>query len=596
MSQPLPGASAAGARRAAPKRKRWGRWVALALGLVVVAGLAAFAWDGWQLKSASAELRTHAAAAKAAVSNRDADALVGEVAAVQESAATFAKATSGPQWWVASWIPWVKNQTVPLQQAGDSVQAIADDALGPLAEMDDLSALTVPAIVDGRIDPNVLEPYKATLASSAAVFATQQQALADVSLEGTISQVREPFIQLRTELGEMGETVQGAHVAAEVLPGMLGADGPRTYLVMVQNNAEPRATGGIPGAVLEVSVDDGHIELKRYVSANQMIDREGIDVPLTPDEENIFGGRMVKFPQATNFTPEYPRTAVLIEGFWKNEFGESVDGVVSVDPVALGYMLEGMEPLTVGKLTITGPTLAQVMLNESYLAYPDPADQDVFFTQASGVLFGVLAQGQTSAIAGTERAIDEHRFMVWSGHEDEQQLLQTTTIAGGFLERADTLGVFVNDGSGSKIGYYIDSAANVVNHMCADGSLGGQTLTVTLTHTFDGSVAELPWYISGGGQYVPEGEFHANVLLYPPNGEGVTKVTANGEAISVAPQTHDGRRLATARIVLVPGETVTLEYQLTANQRGILAPSFQFTPGPKPQVNDLGVDYLGEGC
>ena len=580
----------------APRKRRWGRWIGLAMGLLLLAGVAAFAWDGWQLKAASADLRAHASAAQAAVTNRDADALVTEVGAVQDASAKFVAATTGPHWLVASWIPLLKQQTVPLQQAGASVKAIADDALGPLASMDDLSALQVPAIVDGRIDPNVLEPYKATLATSAAVFTTQQKALADVSLAQTVAAVRQPFLELQTELGQLGNTVQGAHVAAEVLPAMLGADAPRTYLVMVQNNAEPRTTGGIPGAVLEVSVDDGRITLDRYVSAASLAAKGPIPGPLTKDEGTIFGDRMLTYPQDVNFTPEYVRSAVLMGQFWAANYGDTIDGVLSIDPVALGYMLADMTPTDVEGITITGANLSSVMLNESYLTFPDPKDQDAFFALASQQLFAQLIAGGSAAIAGTEQAISEHRFMVWSAHSAEQDLLGTTTVGGAFLGREGTLGLFVNDGSGSKIGYYIQSDAHVVNQMCRDGSLAGQAITLQMTHTFTGDVADLPWYISGGGVYVPAGDFEANVLIYPPAGEGVVAVTADGTPIDVAPQTHDGRKLATARVVLAPGQTVTLKYTLTATQRGVLAPTFQFTPGPQPNVAASTVITEGADC
>ena len=38
---------------------------------------------------------------------------------------------------------------------------------------------------------------------------------------------------------------------------MLGGDGPRNYLLVFQNNAEIRATGGLPGSWAEVHAEDG---------------------------------------------------------------------------------------------------------------------------------------------------------------------------------------------------------------------------------------------------------------------------------------------------------------------------------------------------
>jgi len=594
--EPLTPATPRSARRGAKPARRWGRWVAIAVGIAVVAFVLAFAWDGWQLKSAASDLRAHASGAQAAVSARDADALVTEVAGLQASATEFAAATSGPHWWIAQYIPWLNNQTVPLQQAGESVDAIAAEALGPLAGMDDLGALEVPAIVDRRIDPYVLEPYREVLAASAAVFADEQAALDAVDVTGSVAAVREPFLELRTELAELGEVVQGAHVAAEVLPTMLGADEPRTYLVMVQNNAEPRTTGGIPGAILEVAVDDGRITLEGFETANALIARDKIPGPLTEDEENIFTSRMLMYPQDVNFTPEYPRSAELMTQFWATKYPEKVDGVLSVDPVALGYMLADMPPVDVQGVTITGPTLSDVMLRDSYLTFPDPGDQDVFFAQASQVLFAQLISGGSSAVAGTEQAIEEGRFFAWSATANEQNLLATTPVAGGFLERTDTVGLFLNDGSGSKIGYYIDVAAKVTNHVCTDGSLRGQTVDVTYTHSFDGDVNDLPWYVSGGDVYVPAGEFHANVLLYPAVGTGVTKITLNGQPAQAQPETHDGRAMSTTRVALLPGETAELRYEVTANEAGLLVPGFVATPGPHAQDVEIAVDIVKEGC
>lgn len=584
------------AAHAAKPARRWGRWVALGVAFAVVALVALFAWDFWQLKESSGELKSHAAAAQQAIANRDADALVAEVDGVQAASKQFARATSGPHWWLADHLPWISNQTVPLHTAGQAVLAISEGALGPLSQLDDLSALEAPKIENGHIDPNILEPYRATLATAAAVMTEQQVALAEVSLNGTISQVREPYLELVDNMATLGQTVQGAHVAAEVLPSMLGVEGPRTYLVMVQNNAEPRTTGGIPGAVMELGVDNGTIAFKRYVSASSLADAELIPGPLTDDEQRIFTDRMLRYPQDVNFTPEYPRSALLMTQYWQREFGATVDGVLSVDPVALGYMLQGMPPTEVGGITITADNLSSVMLNEAYLKYPDPEDSDAFFAAASGQLFGLLVSGQTSSVAGVEQAIDEGRFMVWSADAGEQELLDTTPVAGGFLERAGTVGLFVNDGSGSKIGYYIDAETSVTNHMCPDGSLQGQTITVTFTHTFSGDVADLPDYISGGGFYVPSGEFQANVLLYPAVDTGVTKFTEDGAPGSFQPESHDGRALATARIVLAPGQSTTLTFDLTATKRDLLPPTFVQTPGPVQHPATVASDRADQGC
>lgn len=553
----------------------------------------AFAWDGWRLWQAKDELTAHAAAARDALTERDAAALASEVDELEQSAATFARATDGPHWWIAAHTPWVADQAVPLMAAGRAVDAIATEALAPLAGIGSLDALEAPAFEDGRIDPDTLAPYRDTLATVAAALAAQQEALAAVDLTGTLDVVATPVIELRTQLATVSGIVNGGHVAAELLPGMLGGDGARTYLVMVQNNAEPRTSGGIPGAVIELTVDDGRLTMGEYHSASSFVDQDST-VELTADEERIFTRRMAVYPQDVNFTPEFPRAATVLTDMWDSSFDRDVDGVISVDPVALGWLLEGAPPTEVDQFTITADNLAPVMLNEAYLEIEDPQEQDAFFARASAQLFGRLVSGQASTLSGVQRSIEAGRFLVWSADPGEQELLAATPVAGGFLERDDAMGLFLNDGSGSKIGYYIDNETTLTDHLCTDGSLAGQTLEVSLTHTYEGDPSALPRYISGGDVYVPESEFHTNVLLYPASGTGVIGVSIDGEGAGLNPERHDGRTLGSVRVVLAPGESTTLTFDLGAHEAALVPPTLVETPGPRPTSPTRATDYSGD--
>ena len=57
-----------------------------------------------------------------------------------------------------------------------------------------------------------------------------------------------PVRELQTKIAEADALADRASIAVRLLPGMLGGDGERRYLFVFQNNAEIRATGGIPGA------------------------------------------------------------------------------------------------------------------------------------------------------------------------------------------------------------------------------------------------------------------------------------------------------------------------------------------------------------
>ncbi|WP_062516233.1 DUF4012 domain-containing protein [Demequina gelatinilytica] len=581
----------------ADRKSRHRVWPWLITGLIVaiLVWAVALAWDALALAGAAREVDQHATAAQEALSDRDAAALSEEVQALQQSAHDLAGATDGPHWWIAAHLPWVRNQAAPIVAVGEAATVLADDVLEPLSQPGVMDALDVPAFADGRIDPHLFDAATAPLQEADDALSAQEDALAALDLASTTDLIAARVVDLRTQMRTLGDLVHGGRVATELLPAMLGADEPRTYLVMVQNNAEPRATGGIPGAVLELTVDDGRFALGDYVAASQLVNRDGVG-GLTDDEARIFTDRMQMFPQDVTFTPEYPRAAEMLTRFWEADGRDPVDGVVSVDPVALGWMLKGAEPVKVGDFVLRTGNAARILLNEAYLKYPDPKEQDRFFAQASAALFASIVSGEATALGGVERAVEEGRLRVWSADAGEQSALAGTDIGGAFLETDDALGVFINDGSGAKIGYYIDTETSVADRVCSDGTLGGQAVTLTLTHTFDGDVAALPPWVTGNGKSVDKGDFAANILLYPAGGTVVTEVRRDGEKVDATPEIHEGRRMVEVRVEISPGASTEFQFDIGTEVNSLLRPHFVSTPGPKPNVYTLSKDDIPDKC
>ena len=126
----------------------------------------------------------------------------------------------------------------------------------------------------------------------------------------------------------------GAQVAT-LLPPMLGADGPRTYLLVSLNSAELRSAGGIVGAFAVLHADDGTVDL---TDQRTTIDLPGIDAARScrsRDEELRFDtDRLGRWVQDAVMTPDFPRSAELLTARWERDMGQHVDGVVAADPVA----------------------------------------------------------------------------------------------------------------------------------------------------------------------------------------------------------------------------------------------------------------------
>ena len=166
-----------------------------------------------------------------------------------------------------------------------------------------------------------------------------------------LPQVSEPLVRAREQLREVTSALDAAADAAQLAPGMLGADGQRNYLLMIQNNAEVRASGGIPGALAILTLDNGKLTLGVQSSASE-IGQMSPPLPVDAEQEQIYSSRLGEYMHDVNLTPDFPTAASTAQAIWEKKTGQRVDGVISLDPVALGYILKATGPVQ-----ITDPAL-----------------------------------------------------------------------------------------------------------------------------------------------------------------------------------------------------------------------------------------------
>ena len=65
------------------------------------------------------------------------------------------------------------------------------------------------------------------------------------------------------------------------MPSMLGANGTRRYLLLVQNNAEIRPTGGIAGSFAILKADKGKLSMGKQGSIQDLLPFADPVLPMT---------------------------------------------------------------------------------------------------------------------------------------------------------------------------------------------------------------------------------------------------------------------------------------------------------------------------
>ena len=595
VRRPATGEPTRGTRRkGGPKLRRW--YLIAAAGLVVVL-LAGCGWVGVQGYRAAGHLRTAAglfSQLQQQITRADVTAAKGTLAALQVETKAAHDATGGAGWSVATHLPVYGDDLGAVRTVSEVLDDLAGNGLPAL--LDVASGLDPATLAPraGRIDLTSLNAAGPRIAAGLAVIRRAQATVGEIRTEDLDEQISSAVTQLTAGLRKAERLTATADRAARLLPTMLGSDGPRTYLVLFQNLAEVRATGGMPGAYIVIRADAGAVRITdQGTAAGDLKVFDNPVLPLGDEMDALYTDRPAIFPANVNLTPDFPTAARLAREMYKVRTGVAVDGVLATDPVALSYLLKvtGAVPMSQGE-PLTANNAVRLLLSEVYAMFSDPADQDKYFASAARNTFEALLKGQGNPqgmITELARAAGERRLLVWSAHEQEEASLDGTVLAGR-LPAADgadpTVGVFLNDGSGAKLSYYLTHSAALSVGGCDEEEEGTRELTLKLTLGSTAPAAGLPAYVTGlalsGNAYT----VRTNVMVFSPTGGGVVGATLDGKEIPIGTGTERGRGVGVITVDLPPGGTQTLDVTIRSGVlpevKAAFTPQLRTTPTVRP--------------
>jgi hypothetical protein len=504
---------------------------------------------------------------------------------LQAHAAAAQAQTHGPQWSVVRTLPWIGPNVRAVQTVSEVIDGLAVNALPTLMDATSLVDPTTLAPVNGRVDLKPLVKAEPKVVAANAEVQTAARRLDAINPNGLLAAVAAPLADLRAQVAKVALTTATAARAVQLLPPMLGADGPREYLLLVQNNAEQRATGGIPGSVLLLRVVDGAVKVVEQRAGFTLGDLRKPVLPLTAAERALFSNFLGADMRDVTMTPDFPRSGQLARAIWRQQVGADVDGVLSIDPGALADVLGATGPVKLPSgQQLTDGNAVQLLLNTVYLKIADPKAQDAFFKATAGSVFNALLGGQgepAKVVDALAQSAREGRLMVWSAHKNEQALLSGTVLSGelvGVEGRSPVIGVYLNDGTAAKIGYYLRTDVVATPTGCHPDGSQTVAVKVTMTNTAPANAADLPPYLTGGGNVIPAGQVRTNVLLYAPSGGRVDDVHVIGAEPGVFSQTHNGLSVVGKTVQLKPGQRIVIDYDLLTGKGQPGTPVLRVTP------------------
>lgn len=553
-------------------RSRGFLWGAALLVLVVLALGCWVAIGAVQAKSNLEQARNSAQDAKDALleGNTEAASESADDALVRAQAAR--DATHSLAWNIVSGVPWLGSPFKTGQQVTDVVLGLASDVLRPAADVG-IAISPERLYRDGRVDVDLLrsqEPQLSELSTNATRLNGDAGAITDPRYVSLMSDARS---ELQDEISSITSVIENAALAARLAPSMMGADGPRTYFMGFQTNAEARGTGGLLGGYGILRFDNGVPTVDTLAPNTDLADAVApIELGLEYDQQYGYAQPFTDF-RNSNLSPHFPYAAQIWKAMWAEQTGMEVDGVIAIDPVALSYILGAVGPVTMpdGEV-ISRDNVVELTESTAYVRFPTDQVarkqylQDIANAVVTKMTGSVRSPRQLLDALG--KALSERRIAVWSASPAEQELLEQTPLAhalpGG---EAPYAAVVINNLGGNKLDYYLKTEIEYAADACR-GDTRASTVNVKLTNTVTDE--SLPDYVVDAPGLspdllirVPRGTNVTSVRLFATEGAELSSAILNGERVPAIINTERGHPVFEVQVIIPPGQSADVSFQLS---------------------------------
>jgi hypothetical protein len=452
-----------------------------------------------------------------------------------------------------------------------------------------------------------VEELGATVRRIRAAVVAAKRELESVDVEALPRRVRPEVVRGIKRAGEANRRLSDAAAGIEVLPGILGAEGPRHYLIGSQNSAEQRGTGG---ALLQYSllkIEGGRLSIAGTESVYEIDrDRTLLDIPLP---EDAFYVREIPDAQRfgnANWSPDWPLSAGVMLDYARAADDRlpgvrlpQIDGFIAVDPVALEELLPGVGPFIVCRRhRMTAGEIVEFTMYRAYGEWPTPAKRRRCLREVvDKFIDGAVGNPRaTLLLEGAGGALTHKHIQIWMADAAEEAFVKRMDWDGAIepAENSDYLYVVEQNVGGNKLDYFAENLTEATIELTETDAL-----VSTTTRVHNGVFMPQPRRILGDRVDNEKGIHYPMMNVYVPGNAVLTSARADGELYpspeparwsgSTPPEhSEKGKTVWSASLMIPPNEerSVTFEYRVPGVVRTIRGRStYRLTVQHQPKVN-----------
>lgn len=388
-------------------------------------------------------------------------------------------------------------------------------------------------------------------------------------------------------------TLRRSSDGLRLLGGLFGAQGDRSVLVMLQNNAELRGAGGYASSFATGRTSQGRLSLEPLQDLVDVADppERARRVPAPAEYVEDYGQLSADTTiwRAWNMSPHVPDAALVSARIAGELLGREPDMVVLVDVPALARFgaLQGGVVLPDGR-RVSPQELGRALLVDAY----EDAEQDGRSQRQRRVELQAAATSAVTdllsgdlPVADVARAVTElvagRHLTAWSARPEEQAALERLGAAGAVRapDGWDLSHVSVNNIGANKIDVYVER--ELETRVVLDGD---EALVVQRVRFTNRAPAGLVPYVAGVSR--PGVAVQRVELSLPP---GAQDVTASKDGGAWGGQLHVGltRQRLSTRLEIPRGGTAVLETRYVLPVRD---GTYRLRVLPQPLSQDARLD------
>lgn len=319
--------------------------------------------------------------------------------------------------------------------------------------------------------------------------------------------------------------IDKARAAAFIIPEITGVNGKKSYLVLIQNNLELRATGGFIGSYAKLDFENGKIS---NILVDDIYNLDGqlqeVIIPPTFLANDLNQQRL--YLRDSNYEPDFPTSARTAQVFYRKESGQNVNGVLALDLTGSGKLLDAVNGLDLPEYGehVNGSNLFEKAITHAEVGFfPGSQAKKNYLTSLQTQLFNKLFylsnQNWPAIIKALSDNLEQKHLLIYLS---DPVLFSYVTSEnwGGVMPRGvedpigetrDFLSVVESNMGANKANFYLQRSYALATSIGKDGQVN-HTLKIDYQNN---SVSEV----------FPGGKYKNRFRIYLPLGTKLTRAS-----------------------------------------------------------------------